>query len=85
MIGRARRLAGEDWSRSLTNASHRSRTTALRRQIVFAQYVSIKYTVRLAEAGIEPSAGSVGDSYDCDRFPQPDGLTHATIDCVSLR
>jgi putative transposase len=28
------------------------------------QYVSIKYTERLAEAGIELSVGSVGDSYD---------------------
>jgi transposase InsO family protein len=28
------------------------------------QYVSIKYTERLAEAGIEPSVGSIGDSYD---------------------
>ena len=28
------------------------------------QYVSIKYTERLAAAGIEPSVGSVGDSYD---------------------
>jgi len=28
------------------------------------QYVSIKYTERLVEAGIEPSVGSVGDSYD---------------------
>jgi transposase InsO family protein len=28
------------------------------------QYVSIKYTERLAEAGIEPSVGSVGDSSD---------------------
>ena len=28
------------------------------------QYISIKYTERLAEAGIEPSVGSVGDSYD---------------------
>jgi putative transposase len=28
------------------------------------QYVSIKYTERLAEAGIEPSVGSVGDAYD---------------------
>ena len=27
------------------------------------QYVSIKYTERLAEAGVEPSVGSVGDSY----------------------
>lgn len=28
------------------------------------QYISIRYTERLAEAGIEPSVGSVGDSYD---------------------
>ena len=28
------------------------------------QYVSIRYTERLAEAGIDPSVGSVGDSYD---------------------
>jgi putative transposase len=28
------------------------------------QYVSIKYTERLAEAGVAPSVGSVGDSYD---------------------
>jgi putative transposase len=29
-----------------------------------AQYVSIRYSERLVEAGIEPSVGSVGDSYD---------------------
>jgi putative transposase len=29
-----------------------------------SQYVSIRYTERLAAAGIEPSVGSVGDSYD---------------------
>jgi putative transposase len=29
-----------------------------------SQYLSIKYTERLAEAGIEPSVGRVGDSYD---------------------
>jgi len=28
------------------------------------QYVSIRYTERLVEAGIDPSVGSVGDSYD---------------------
>ncbi len=27
-------------------------------------YLSIRYTERLAEAGIESSVGSVGDSYD---------------------
>jgi len=29
-----------------------------------SQYVSIRYTGRLAEAGLEPSVGSRGDSYD---------------------
>jgi len=30
------------------------------------QYLSIRYTERLAEAGIATSVGSRGDSYDCD-------------------
>ena len=29
-----------------------------------SQYLSIKYTERLVEAGIDPSVGTVGDSYD---------------------
>ena len=29
-----------------------------------SQYLSIRYTERLGEAGIEPSVGSVGDSYE---------------------
>jgi len=29
-----------------------------------SQYVSIKYTVRLGDAGLEPSVGRVGDRYD---------------------
>jgi len=29
-----------------------------------SQYLSIRYTERLAESGIDPSVGSVGDSYD---------------------
>ena len=36
----------------------------LRRPFESKQYVLIKYTERLVEAGIEPSVGSVGDSYD---------------------
>ena len=31
---------------------------------IAAQYLSIRYTERLAEAGIESSVGTVGDSYD---------------------
>ena len=30
-----------------------------------SQYVSIRYTEHLAEAGVQASVGSVGDSYDC--------------------
>ena len=29
-----------------------------------SQYLALRYTERLAEAGVEPSVGSVGDSYD---------------------
>ena len=36
----------------------------LRRPVESAQYLSIRYTERLAEAGTDPSVGSVGDSYD---------------------
>jgi transposase InsO family protein len=36
----------------------------LRPRLELKQYVSIRYTERLAEAGVEPSVGSVGDSYD---------------------
>ena len=34
------------------------------------QYVSIKYSERLAEAGLVPSVGSVGDSYDNALVPE---------------
>src|ERR1700750_2607601 len=37
---------------------------ALQRPFESSQYVSIRYTERLADAGIDPSVGSVGDSYD---------------------
>ncbi len=36
----------------------------LRRPVESAQYLSIRYSERLAEVGAEPSVGSVGDSYD---------------------
>jgi putative transposase len=36
----------------------------LRRPVESAQYLSIRYTERLAKAGIEPSVGGVGDAYD---------------------
>ena len=36
----------------------------LRRPVEFTQYLSIRYTERLADAGIELSVGSRGDAYD---------------------
>ncbi len=36
----------------------------LRRPIKSTQFLSIRYTERLAEAGIDGSVGSRGDSYD---------------------
>jgi transposase InsO family protein len=36
----------------------------LRRPVESTQYLAIRYTERLAEAGALPSIGSVGDSYD---------------------
>ena len=44
-----------------------------------SQYVSIKYTERLAQAGIEPSVGSVGDSYDNALAETINGLYKAEV------
>ena len=43
------------------------------------QYVSIRYTERLAEAGIEPSVGSRGDSYDNALAETINGLYKAEL------
>jgi transposase InsO family protein len=44
-----------------------------------AHHLSIKYTERLAEAGIEPSVGSVGDSYDNALAETINGLYKAEV------
>ena len=44
-----------------------------------SQYVSVRYTERLAEAGIEPSVGSVGDSYDNALAETINGLYKAEV------
>jgi len=44
-----------------------------------SQYVSIKYTERLAEAGVETSVGSVGDSYDNALAETINGLYKAEV------
>jgi putative transposase len=43
------------------------------------QYIGIRYTERLAEAGIEPSVGSVGDSYDNALAESINGLFKAEL------
>jgi transposase InsO family protein len=43
------------------------------------QYVSIRYTQRLADAGVEPSVGSVGDSYDNALAETINGLFKAEV------
>jgi len=73
----ARRIVGWRVSRSartdfvleaLEQALYARRPAASRRLIHHrdsgSRYVSIRYTERLAEAGIETSVGSVGDAYD---------------------
>ena len=43
------------------------------------QYLSIKYSEKLSEAGIEPSVGSVGDSYDNALAETINGLFKAEV------
>ena len=51
----------------------------LQRPVEPGQYVSIRYSERLAEAGIEPSVGSTGDSYDNALAETINGLYKAEI------
>jgi putative transposase len=44
-----------------------------------SQYVSIRYTERLAEVGIEASVGSIGDSYDNALAETINGLYKAEV------
>jgi putative transposase len=51
----------------------------LRRPVESKQYVSIRYTERLAQAGIEPSVGSVGESYGNALAESINGLYKAEV------
>ena len=51
----------------------------MRRSLESAQYLSIRYTERLAEMGIEPSVGSKGDSYDNALAETINGLYKAEV------
>ena len=56
------------WSKLCTSVAlsiaARSCIIAVRGSQYRALHLALRYTERLAEAGIEPSVGSVGDSYD---------------------
>ena len=68
---------------ALEQALHARRGAASRSLIQHSdrgsQYVSIRYSERLAEAGIEPSVGSVGDSYDNALAETINGLYKAEV------
>ena len=57
----------------------RAAPAASRRPRASTQYDSIHYTERLAQAGIEPSVGSVGDSYDNALAESINGLQKAEV------
>ena len=63
----------------MTGFSYQPTKIVLRRPLESAEYVSIKYTERLAEAGIEPSVGSVGNSYDNALAETINGLYKAEV------
>ena len=67
------------WSRRCTTAGPASRGGLVHHSDRGVQYVSIRYTERLAEAGIEPSVGSVGDSYDNALAETINGLFKAEV------
>ena len=43
---------------------YRSKQVVLQRPLELGQYTSIRFSERLAQAGIQPSVGAVGNSYD---------------------
>ena len=51
----------------------------MRRPVEPKQYLALRYTDRLAEAGVEPSVGSVGDSYDNALAETINGLFKAEV------
>ena len=66
------------WSRPCTN-DRRHRAGLVHHSDRGSQYVCTRYTERLAEAGIEPSVGSVGDSYDNALAETINGLYKAEV------
>jgi hypothetical protein len=56
-------LSWMPWSRHSTTAGQPKAAASSTNSGRGSQYVAIKYTERLTEAGVAPSVGSVGDSY----------------------
>jgi hypothetical protein len=67
------------WSRLSTNGARSIVAASFTTATANKQYVSIRYAERLAEAGIEPSVGSVGDSYDNALAETINGLYKAEV------
>jgi transposase InsO family protein len=79
MADLARPSDGNHLQRRLITYYPTLKQLVLRQPIEFTQYVSIKYSERLAEAGIEPSVGSRGDSYDNALAETINGLYKAEL------
>ena len=71
----AKPSAGGLQPRPSTNTYTPSNKAVLQRPLEPGQYLSIRYTNRLAEAGISPSVGSVGDSLR----QRPRGVRHRSV------
>ena len=67
------------WNRLSTSGGRSIAAGSCTRAIEAANNVSIRYTERLAEAGVEPSVGSVGDSYDNALAETINGLYKAEV------
>ncbi|MET3910080.1 transposase InsO family protein [Bradyrhizobium sp. S3.3.6] len=67
------------WSRPCTIGDRSTAAGSCIKATGAAQYVSIKYTERLTEAGVERFVGSVGDSYDNAVAETVNGLYKAEV------
>ena len=67
------------WSRLSTSDGPAHRGGLVHHSDCGSQYVSIRYSERLAEAGIEPSVGRVGDSYGNALAEMINGLYKAEV------
>ena len=73
---RPRSLGEGTGAKASDNSEAPQRATASR---LVSTILSIKYTERLAEAGVEPSVGSVGDSFDNALAETINGLYKAEV------